>query len=467
MRWYDAISAAKHRHVFGGLHSLPRASTLVASLALLMTPTAWAAPGDLDPSFGPGGHTSVQVNKACLRGCVEFGGSYGDALALQPDGGIVLGGYNNYFGAGSDAEKAPGALVRLRPDGTLDTSFGGSGGIVDTPFKVDAIAANARGGLRVAGEVGRKTGVQRYTSSGVLDGFYGDHGVRWLARSVEGRRDAAGRTLQLVTVVVPATDYDPQTTRLDVTRFLPSGKRDTRFGRRGYAALPNSTGATPGGVAPQRDGSMIVTFTSENHAAFPKDTSRVFLERLTSGGKLDRSFGKRGIVRTSLTGSVNNATIFPVSDGHFLLIGAERRGAGVLGGDRYLAVASYTRNGHLDRRFGRGGIARSEVATGDRYLGVSATALTFDFSGDMIVVGRLGIRTVDTPAGDGFVARYTPRGRDCSFGVGGIVVDTRFGAANAVAVQPDGRIVVAGWGGGFAAARYMGGGRPRTCPGEG
>jgi uncharacterized delta-60 repeat protein len=441
--------------------------TLVASLALLMTPTACAAPGDLDPSFGQGGHASVQVNKACPRGCVEFGGSYADALALQPDGGIVLGGYNNYVGAAGDTERAPGALIRLRSNGTLDTSFGGSGGIVNTPFRVDAIAANARGGLRVSGETERKAGVQLYTSSGVLDGFYGDRGVRWLARPVEGPWDATGRTLQLVTVVEPATDYDAQTIRLDVTRFLPSGQRDTRFGHRGYAVLPNSTGATPDEVAPQRDGSMIVMFTSENHAIFPKDTSRVFLERLTSTGKLDRSFGKRGIVRTSLTGRVNNATIFPVPDGHFLLIGAEQSGAGVLGGDRYLAVASYTRNGHLDRRFGSGGIARSEVATGDRYLDVSPTALAFDSSGDMIVVGRLGIRTVDTPAGDGFVARYTPRGRDCSFGAGGIVVDTRFGAANAVAIQPDGRIVVAGWGGGFAAARYMGGGSPRTCPGEG
>jgi len=101
-----------------------------------MPSTGWAKPGDLDPSFGQGGHTRVQANHACLHGCVEFGGSYADALALQPDGGIVLGGYNSYLGAPDDGEKTPGALVRLSPNGTLDTSFGGSGGIVDTPFAV-------------------------------------------------------------------------------------------------------------------------------------------------------------------------------------------------------------------------------------------------------------------------------------------------------------------------------------------
>lgn len=52
------------------------------------------------------------------------------------------------------------------------------------------------------------------------------------------------------------------------------------------------------------------------------------------------------------------------------------------------------------------------------------------------------------------------------------------GGANAVAVQPDGRIVIAGWsppiregrpsgaGEAFMAARYVGDGTPRTCPGE-
>jgi uncharacterized delta-60 repeat protein len=450
--------------MLGRVHTPTRALTLAVSLALLVTPAAWAAPGDLDSSFGQGGHTVVQVNKACLRGCVEFGGSYADALALQPDGGIVLGGYNNYIGAGAPRDAVPGALVRLRPNGTLDTSFGGSGGIVNTPFEVTDIHANARGGLRVIGEAGQRTGVQRYTSSGVLDGFFGDRGVRWLPRRAEGRQDAAGRTLQVVTIVVPATDYDAQTTRLDVTRLLPSGKRDTRFGYRGYAALPHSTGAALAEVAPQRDGSVIVAFDSEGHALPSK--SRLFLERLTSAGKLDRTFGKRGIVRAPLKGRNYSATIFSAPDGHILLAGGEQRGAGVLEGDDYLVVADYVRTGRLDHRFGKGGIARSKVATGERYLSVSPRALVFDSSGDMIVVGQLRVRTVDTPAGDGFVARYTPRGRDCSFGTGGVVVDTRFGAANAVAIQPNGRIVVAGWGGGFLAARYMGGGRPRTCPGE-
>jgi hypothetical protein len=73
-------------------------ATVILLAALVAGTSAWAALGDLDPSFGQGGHMWVQTNAGCLtRGCVEFGGSYADAVALQPDGGIVLGGHNDYI----------------------------------------------------------------------------------------------------------------------------------------------------------------------------------------------------------------------------------------------------------------------------------------------------------------------------------------------------------------------------------
>lgn len=112
-------------------------ATAILLAALAVGAPAWAAPGDLDPSFGQDGRVQVQTNPGCLRGCVEFGGFYADAVALRPDGGIVLGGRNDYISAPAPySERAPGALVRLSSNGTLDTSFGGAGGIVDTPFAV-------------------------------------------------------------------------------------------------------------------------------------------------------------------------------------------------------------------------------------------------------------------------------------------------------------------------------------------
>lgn len=431
-------------------------------LTLLIPGAARAASGDLDLSFGQGGYAAVQTNRACLRGCVEFGGSYAEALALQPDGGIVLGGYNSYIGAARVSEEVPGALVRLRPNGTLDTSFGGSGGIVDTPFQVTEIHANAQGGLRVSGDGEQGFGVQRYTSTGTLDGFYGTHGVRWLPR-FEGQRDRAGRAYMFTTFLVPATDYAPAVEKTAITRLLPSGEQDMSFGHHGYLSLPQ--GDVAGALALQQDGSVLLTFATERGVQAPElKPRRLYLERLTPRGQPDRTFGRHGVVRVPLKGSVGSSTIVSTHGGEVRIVGSEQRGG--IFGDYYLFQAAYAQTGRLDREFGQGGVTHSRMSHGPQYDGVSPLAITFDASRDMIVAGRLGIRTVDTPAGDGFLARFTPHGRDCSFGVGGVVINERMGAANAVALQPDGRIVVAGWGGGFLAARYMGGGRPHACAGE-
>ena len=74
---------------------------------------AQAAPGDLDPTFGQGGIALV-----------DYGGhDNGEALAVQPDGKILVGGKASF--PGSDAV----GVARLNPDGSLDTSFGHGGRI--------------------------------------------------------------------------------------------------------------------------------------------------------------------------------------------------------------------------------------------------------------------------------------------------------------------------------------------------
>lgn len=226
----------------------------------------------------------------------------------------------------------------------------------------------------------------------------------------------------------------------------------------------DSKGAEPVALTTQRDDGVIAVFRLERQSSSSK-SSQFFLERLTSTGELDRNFGERGVARLRLKGMAGAVTI-AASNGHVLVVVGERRSMQVVDGEKYLVLAEYTSTGHLDRHFGGAGMTRSSIPDGSRYFGVSPRAIAFDASGNAIVVGQLNILTVDTPAGDGFIARYAPNGRDFSFGAGGIVVDERFGAANAVAVQPDGRIVVAGWGRGFLAARYMGGDRTQTCPSE-
>jgi uncharacterized delta-60 repeat protein len=461
--------------------------------ALAAVPT-WAvpalgAPADLDPSFGKGGRVSVQVNVGCRPTCVEFGGSYADALVVQPDGGIVLGGgdVNHFNPVPLPADPPLGALVRLRPSGALDASFGGRHGIEDTPFRVEQIGVDARGGLLAQGSGKGGLGVSRYTPDGVLDGAFAPGGVRWFAQPRNAsivQRDAQGRLL----VAVSSTRFN-----FDVRRLLGSGALDRSFGRAGIVHVrvprsPRETDLPPGSLGPplaeplalsaQRDGSVLIAFaTAAYNSNEPSgyDASQFFLQRLTSAGRVDTSFGRHGLAR--LEGAVEKIAVAP--DGRIMLVAVERSQGrtanrhlptrpprGLRPEREELVLADYTSAGRLDRAFGRDGIARTSLSTSREFRPASATSIAFDAAGNTIVAGRQPIRTVDVPAGVAFLARYTPHGRDCSFGARGILTDPEMDGISAVAVQPNGRIVVAGGAGAFTAARYLGRGIPRTCRGE-
>jgi uncharacterized delta-60 repeat protein len=454
-------------------------AAILCALVLASTPAA-GAPGELDRSFGQGGHARVQANTSCARRCVEFGGSYAKALALLPDGAIILAGSENHgFGITQRARSDQGALARLLADGAPDTSFGPAG-IEGTPFAVEQIDATPGGGLIAMGRSeAAKIAVSRYTPAGVLDGSFGQQGVRLMPRptgSVAVHRDSRGRVLALAAFNLNS---------VDLVRYLPTGALDRGFGHGGYVGVfvPNASGhpvrpsetppqAAPIAMAIQPDGGVFVAFEvapfhSSDSSYWP---SVYFLEHFMPNGRLDRAFGKRGLL--ALTGEATAMAVAP--DGHLFAAWADppvrlhtqRRSIQLPAAPRRLALTQYTPTGRLDPAFGRRGVALSRLLSEGRRGSLEPTAIAFDRDREPIVVGEGANRTTDTPSGTVFLARYTKANLDCSFGEHGVVFDPELDGAGAVAVQPNERIVVAGWSGNaFAAARYLGGGPRRTCPG--
>lgn len=105
-----------------------------------------------------------------------------------------------------------------------------------------------------------------------------------------------------------------------------------------------------------------------------------------------------------------------------------------------MAPPALADQGDLDAGFGTAGIVETDVNTQDL---PAAAELTPD--GGFVVVGR----TTDHSTNQETIVKYTGAGAlDPSFGSGGVVT-TSLGVANGewakVAVQPDGKIVVAGW----------------------
>jgi uncharacterized delta-60 repeat protein len=155
------------------------------------------------------------------------------------------------------------------------------------------------------------------------------------------------------------------------------------------------------------------------------------LTRLNSNGSLDTSFGNQGVVSTSFSATTGATQIVIRPDGKIVLAG----GGGVKSGQLYGAfeLARYNANGSLDTSFGRQG----QVTTFFGKFQVSAQALLLQPDGELIVAGDTDISAPQ----EWLMARYkTNGGLDSTFGNKGIVT-TPSGSSGIGSAWVDGAVL--------------------------
>ncbi len=383
-----------------------RRLTVGAVLAIgLVVSAAVAAPGRIDPTFGDGGKVTTDIGGGNDR---AFG------VAFHPSRETVVVGE-------SAGDRRAFAVARYRPNGSLDpdfsgdgketTSFGGGGGARDI-----AVQVNDEKPV-VVGEVSARFGVARYNADGSLDGTFSGDGVQTIgeaggvATAVALQRDA-----KIVAVGV-AGSGSPWT----VARYNADGSPDTTFAGDGIQTTSPFGSAQPTDVAVQNDGKVVVV--GEGFS----------ISRYDADGSLDRSFSGDGRVR--LAGFARTAAGV-VSRGR--LGGTRITVVGTASGSRGLAVARFEADGSLDRRFS--GDGRQRVGFGGaRAIGVD---LAIGFDGKTAAVGNVAGRRGSAVA----VARLNRNGTlDRSFSRNGrLTAFRRRARAQAVALQDNGRILVAG-----------------------
>ena len=264
--------------------------------------------GSVDNSFGTGGQVFG----------LEF---FGDALALQPDGKILLTGSNT--------------LVRFDSNGQLDTTFGTSGLSTLPFFSTTAIALQSNGKIMIASAPNFNPGggsggtIVRFNPNGALDKTFGLFGqvasvasggvfdttgtalVSSIAFQPDGKFIVAG-TIASKLINPPGSIQ----TGFGLVRYNPNGSIDTSFGNHGgvLTTFGSNLNATAFALAIQSNGDII---------AAGQAGSSLALSRYSSAGTLDTTFGTGGTTTTSLGSNPSAISSLALqSDGKIVAAGA-------------------------------------------------------------------------------------------------------------------------------------------------
>jgi uncharacterized delta-60 repeat protein len=312
--------------------------------------------GRLQPGFGVGGIVT-RTNPSPSR--IEL-----TSMTMDRTGRIVASGTTD---SGVDRHQPTGAVFRFREDGAVDRGSSDGDGFVRVP--------------------------EPPSSSGAAVAL-----------------DARDRTLAL--------GGDPPFEPASVTRIGAGGWPDPTFGIDGIAALPRFATVELGArrvrlnLAPKliaglpQGGCLVYAGAGYDHGEhlYPA------VIRLTSNGRLNRSFGHRGVsVIVGLGRRYEGNAMTTTSAGGILLAGRLRPGYST----GKAVVIGMRPEGGLDRSFGRGGAATTAPGSG----GAAFDSLTLDPEGVIFAVG--GTWTKWTKEGSGIIsgdvlpviARFAPDGR--------------------------------------------------------
>jgi uncharacterized delta-60 repeat protein len=409
--------------------------------------------GTLDSSFNG---TGIVITTA------GTGISYAQALVIQSDGKIVLGGQEGSYTATSHRHFA---LVRYNADGTLDNSFdldgkvstdvsipGGVGGVVNALAISGSTIVAA--GATSTGSSGEAFAVARYKSvDGSLDttfnngqGFVltpvGDGGYAYAqAVAIQPSTPTTGQTI----VAGGYCEHSGSIIFALVRYNSDDGTRDTSFGNNGIVQTVISSNSFDGinslFIQSTGNGMVPVYKIVVGGYTYSNGTGSGVVARYNSSGALDSTFGNNGgIIPSAVSVRWNGVAL---SSGNKIVAGGAGHSPG--GGDNFV-VARYNLNGSLDSTFDGDGQRADGFGNG---AAATAKAVSAQADGKIVIAGYLtipGSSPSSTPSYQSALIRLNADGTaDTSFGQGtGRFVDNFDGLYNAVAVQSNVAILTGG-----------------------
>jgi uncharacterized delta-60 repeat protein len=303
----------------------------------------------LDPGFGQAGQVIGTFGST-------NGSAKASALAIQPDGKIVVSGT---ITTGSETSYEI-VVERFDADGTIDTTFG-------------------QGGTSVVASVPDGNDLDVVVSNKVLI-------------QPDGK------------IVLAASFPVNQVSQNDVIRLDADGSLDSTFGLGGFAGVTNlqATSSTIAGLALQADGKIVLAGTAAStNADYDSDFAA---ERLDPNGTIDTTFGNGGLAAiVSPLAPGNPSEFIEGPSASALSVAVEANGDILLGGqtspfsrgsmvnENEGIVLQLNPSGELDTTFGTNGYAKT--------FGLAANSVAIQPDGKIDAVGADSITsgfTVDT-----------------------------------------------------------------------
>lgn len=326
-------------------------------------------------------------------------------------------------------------LAAVRRDGRLDGSFGDGGDVTvayprrsSTELTSMTVGRDGRivaSGRTDSGSAGPGGGAFAFRADGEVDrGFAGGRGYLTLPEPVEPPEPLGAPTFPRTNISLDSRGRalflgaEFATERATVTRIDAHGRPDRSFGADGIALLPRYASVSRGDrkdrlrlnlhptlvTALSGGGALVYARAGRNH-----ETLYPALIRLTSHGRLDRSFGRQGVA-VIVGGLSGGSAILALPGGKILLGGSVRSPCGDNAAVSTAALMRIRSDGSPDPSFGHGGVATVSSCAWGR----SVSSMVLAPGGQIVIAG--GTRW-----------RWTPDGPEQSFGDPLSVID-RFSA---------------------------------------
>lgn len=369
-------------------------------------------------------------------------------VKLQSDGKIISVGT-----ALSASFSGKLLVIRQNANGTFDSTFNGTGVVVLEDFNesyayesfVKSDGSIVIGGTRADGNFQFATLALRLKTDGTRDSTFGTNGIAEIELSTGDDFAYAMTELPNHKILLTGTAIDTGFRNAPVlVRLTEQGSIDSTFGVNGVAAITAiDIDNKLHSIAIQPDGKIVVS----GHYGRPLTLSGQFnfdvlVARFTPNGLPDTTFGTNGMVTTKIFNDTVDyvESVYGMQltgDGSILVAGYTTRedfGFDVL-------MIKYDSTGTLSSSFGNNGVVMWDKGAQD-----VATDMELDADGKILLCGTSGGFFFDDR--DVLLMRYNMDGTpDSTFDSDGYLI-TDFTVtpdeANGMALQNDGRIVLAG-----------------------